>query len=51
MVRQTSDDDGLHCVWSLIVGSEPIVAIRTADTVPKAKAIGYLFRELASNRQ
>jgi hypothetical protein len=51
MVRRTSDDDGMHSMWALIVGSEPVVVIRTADTVPKAKAVGYLFRELVSERQ
>lgn len=51
MVRRTSEDDGMHSMWALMVGSEPVVVIRTADTVPKAKAIGYLFRELVSERQ
>jgi hypothetical protein len=51
VVRKTSDDDGLTSMWALIVGSEPVVVIRTADSLSKAKAVGYLFRELVSDRQ
>jgi hypothetical protein len=48
-VRKTSENDGLNSRWALIVGSEPVVAIRTADSVPKAKAVEYLFRALTTN--
>jgi hypothetical protein len=51
MVRKTDEDDGEHSMWTLVVGSEPVVAIRTADTLSKAKAVEYLFTELVSNRQ
>ena len=51
MVRKTNEDDGEHSMWMLVVGSEPVVAIRTAHTLSKAKAVEYLFRELVSNRQ
>jgi hypothetical protein len=51
MVRKTSEDDGENSRWALIVGSEPVVAIRTADTLPKARAVEYLFMELVRNRQ
>jgi len=51
MVRKTSEDDGENSRWTLVVGSEPILAIRTADTLPTAKAVEYLFRELVRNRQ
>jgi hypothetical protein len=51
IVRKTSEDDGEKTRWSLVVGSEPVVAIRTANTLPKAKAVEYLFRELVNNRQ
>jgi hypothetical protein len=42
MVRKTSEDDGEKIRWSLVVGSEPVVAIRTADTLPKEKADGLV---------
>jgi len=51
MVRRISEDDGEHSTWALIVGSEPLIAIRTADTLPKAKAVEYLFTELVRQRQ
>jgi hypothetical protein len=51
MVRKISEDDGEHSTWALIVGSEPVVAIRTADTLPKAKAVEYLLTELVGKRQ
>jgi hypothetical protein len=50
-VRKISDDDGEHSRWALLVGSEPVVAIRTADTLPKAKAVEYLFSELVRKPQ
>lgn len=49
-VRMMSENDGLNNRWVLVVGSEPVIAIRTADSVPKARAIGYLFRELIADR-
>jgi len=48
-VRKTSESDSNNR-WSLLVGSEPIVEIRTADTLPKARAVEYLFRELVRIR-
>jgi hypothetical protein len=50
-VRKTNESDGEHSMWALLVGSEPIVAIRTAHTLPKAKAVEYLFAELVTKRQ
>lgn len=49
-VRMTSEGDGSNNMWALIVGSEPLVVIRTADSLPKAKAVEYLFRELVRDR-
>jgi hypothetical protein len=49
MVRRITEDDGEHSTWTLVVGSQPVVAIRTADTLPKAKAVEYLFTELLRN--
>ncbi len=49
-VRKTSENDGSNSRWSLLVGSEPIVEIRTADTLPKARAVEYLFMELVRGR-
>jgi hypothetical protein len=48
-VRKTSDSDESYSRWALLVGSEPILEIRTADTLPKAKAVEYLFTELVRN--
>jgi hypothetical protein len=50
-VRKVIEDDGMNCRWALLVGSEPVVIIRTADTLPKAKAVEYLFKELVGTRQ
>jgi hypothetical protein len=50
-VRKTSEDDGEHNRWALLVGSEPVVEIRTANTLPKARAVEYLFIELVRIRQ
>jgi hypothetical protein len=50
-VRMMSENDGLNTRWVLLVGEEPVVAILTPDNVAKAKAVGYLFRELIANRQ
>jgi hypothetical protein len=51
MVRKASEDDGEKVRWSLVVGSDVVVAIRTADTLPKERAVEYLFRELVRDRQ
>ena len=50
-IRKITEDDGEHITWFLVVGSEPVVAIRTSDTLPKAKAIEYLFAELVGKGQ
>ncbi len=50
-VRMMSENDGTNTRWVLVVGEEPVVAILTPDSVPKAKAVGYLFRELIANRE
>ena len=49
-VRKTDDDDGEHSIWSLIVGSDPVLSIRTSDNLPKPKAVEYLFMELVAGR-
>ena len=49
-VRMMSENDGSNTRWVLLVGDEPMVAILTPESVPKVKAVGYLFRELIANR-
>jgi hypothetical protein len=50
-VRKVTEDDGMNSRWALLVGSEPVVIIRTSENLPKAKAVEYLFKELVSTRQ
>jgi hypothetical protein len=49
-VRMTSESDESNNRWGLLVGSEVLLEIRTADTLPKAKAVEYLFKELLRSR-
>ena len=50
MVRRTNDGGGSSCTWALFVGDEPLLAIRTTDSVPKSKAVQYLFKELMNQQ-